>query len=685
MVDAMYPRVGGVAFASLRVMRNLATLIFLCTLTAPAAARMVKDDAEAASAEADIASSATKPAWLRKLVAARGSRAATYDSDASSAGLATSNGSEAAPISFHLTPGIRPLSAQPGDWRVVSQRVLEGDEVEEFNTQAMFAAAERGEVAAMAGIGAASLLGRGMPWNFEWAVHWLSKAAAEGHPDAQALLGFLHSSDVLAALSPGADFQPNETLGRELTAEAAEGGSVLALMAWAMEASREGLPCVSAPRYEQAAEAAVQGLDEERLQTTEQSYPQDAEHMTLLSPSMPKRERMDTQTVETLDEAAAAGDALSQLHMGLLYHAGKHGVPRDWAVAQHWFREAAHRGDATARANLGLMAMRTRRYSEALRELRRAAQFGDPLGFAGLGYAYLHGAGVPKSEEKAERFLCLAALKGNLEAIYNLGAMAEAKKAGSGYNLLFEAARYSHPLAQLVLGRKALQNRDCDSATVFLKLAAEAGPLVRSMMGSGLRAAERGKSKQALLYYLLAAHAGVEVAQQNAAHLYLHELPKRPELETLRSQRAKDLFRLAARQGSADAEVQLGNMLVDSEDYATAAEMYRDAARKGSKDALFHMGNLYWRGKGVDEDKNKALQLWHESDFQSKHARLRGVHGALARTAQWASKSNDALLLAAGLGFLVAKGGEVPGLADLLRGGNKVGAGWDEEDMFAMD
>ena len=51
--------------------------------------------------------------------------------------------------------------------------------------------------------------------------------------------------------------------------------------------------------------------------------------------------------------------------------------------------------------------------------------------------------------------------------------------------------------------------------------------MVRSLMGTGLKAAERGKSKQALLYYLLAAHAGVEAAQQNAAHLYLHELPKR--------------------------------------------------------------------------------------------------------------------------------------------------------------
>ena len=42
--------------------------------------------------------------------------------------------------------------------------------------------------------------------------------------------------------------------------------------------------------------------------------------------------------------------------------------------------------------------------------------------------------------------------------------------------LLSRSGRYSHPLAQLVLGRKARQNRDCDSATVFLKLAAESGP-----------------------------------------------------------------------------------------------------------------------------------------------------------------------------------------------------------------
>jgi TPR repeat protein len=246
---------------------------------------------------------------------------------------------------------------------------------------------------------------------------------------------------------------------------------------------------------------------------------------------------------------------------------------------------------------------------------------------------------------------------------------------------MFEAARYSHPLAQLVLGRKARQNRDCDSATVFLKLAAESGPMVRSLMGTGLKAAERGKSKQALLYYLLAAHAGVEAAQQNAAHLYLHELPKRLELQAERSQRAKDLFTLAAKQGSADAEVQLGNMLVGNKEYRAAAEMYQDAARKGSKDALFHLGTLYWRGDGVAADKNEAWRLWKESDFQSKHARQQGVNGALASAARWATKSKDALLLAAGLGFLVTKGAEIPGLADLLKS-RPGGGAWDDEDMF---
>ena len=36
--------------------------------------------------------------------------------------------------------------------------------------------------------------------------------------------------------------------------------------------------------------------------------------------------------------------------------AARHGVPRDRAVAQHWFAEAAKRGDGAAHANLGLMS-----------------------------------------------------------------------------------------------------------------------------------------------------------------------------------------------------------------------------------------------------------------------------------------------------------------------------------------
>ena len=57
----------------------------------------------------------------------------------------------------------------------------------------------------------------------------------------------------------------------------------------------------SAAMYEKAAQSAVSGLDRMRRKTVEQSNPNDADHLQLLSKAMPPKQHMDVGMVEYMD------------------------------------------------------------------------------------------------------------------------------------------------------------------------------------------------------------------------------------------------------------------------------------------------------------------------------------------------------------------------------------------------
>ncbi len=167
----------------------------------------------------------------------------------------------------------------------------------------------------------------------------------------------------------------------------------------------------------------MEGLDDDRHKTVECSNPAENDHLAILCRNKKVGERTDRAAVEYMDYCANIGDVSGQLGMGHLYHQGAHGVPRDRRLAKHWFRAAAHKGDGMGHANLGLMEMREGHYGTAIKSLRRATKLNDPSGWAGLGYAFLYGAGVPRSDERAAKAIWLAAKSGHLDSIYNLGVL----------------------------------------------------------------------------------------------------------------------------------------------------------------------------------------------------------------------------------------------------------------------
>jgi TPR repeat protein len=62
----------------------------------------------------------------------------------------------------------------------------------------------------------------------------------------------------------------------------------------------------------------------------------------------------DSNSLESVQQKAEAGDAPAQYNLGYMYANGR-GVPKDDREAVKWYRKAAEQGDAGAQYNLGGM------------------------------------------------------------------------------------------------------------------------------------------------------------------------------------------------------------------------------------------------------------------------------------------------------------------------------------------
>ena len=104
-------------------------------------------------------------------------------------------------------------------------------------------------------------------------------------------------------------------------------------------------------------------------------------------------------TASLISRVCQVGDSAGRVTVAHLYHMGSHGVPRDREAALHLFSLAAKRGEPSAHSAIGYINLRRRHYARAVAAFRRAAKLNDPSGWAGIGMAYLYGAGLPQSDE----------------------------------------------------------------------------------------------------------------------------------------------------------------------------------------------------------------------------------------------------------------------------------------------
>ncbi|WP_226857487.1 tetratricopeptide repeat protein [Acidithiobacillus concretivorus] len=104
---------------------------------------------------------------------------------------------------------------------------------------------------------------------------------------------------------------------------------------------------------------------------------------------------------------------------GYAYYSGQ-GQPQNYAKAVYWFRKAALQGNASAENNLGVAYNHgqgvPKNLAKAFYWYQKAAQQGNPSGETNLGVAYYEGDGTPSNTPNALHWWKLAANQGDQRA-----------------------------------------------------------------------------------------------------------------------------------------------------------------------------------------------------------------------------------------------------------------------------
>jgi hypothetical protein len=121
--------------------------------------------------------------------------------------------------------------------------------------------------------------------------------------------------------------------------------------------------------------------------------------------------KADQKPIEEVKAKAEAGDAESEVELGLRCEQGK-GVAKDQVEAVKWYRKAAEQNYAEAQNSVGVRYEKgegvTKNQAEALKWFRKATEQNFAKAQYNLGMCYEYGRGVAEDSVEAYKWLLLA-------------------------------------------------------------------------------------------------------------------------------------------------------------------------------------------------------------------------------------------------------------------------------------
>jgi TPR repeat protein len=284
--------------------------------------------------------------------------------------------------------------------------------------------------------------------------------------------------------------------------------------------------------------------------------------LTIIAPAQEKAgdsNAADSARIAKWQASAQKGEPWACFNVGLSYHLGRFGIPRDPTEAAKWYRAAAERGYALAQANLG--------------------------------YCYDTGFGVEAEPIEAVKWYQMAALQGNAFAQFNVG---KKYHSGPGVGLdqklalrwLSQAAQQSFVPAYFTLGQMhandSLGNPDYKEAMKWFRLAADQGYAAAQHAIGYINHAGLGMPTnyfEAVKWYNAAASRNFPDSHYNLAICYERGLGVPQNL-------------------------------------ITAVNHYRTAAELGHANAQYSLGVCYYEGKGLEVDFVQAYKWWNLAAVQ---------------------------------------------------------------------
>lgn len=469
------------------------------------------------------------------------------------------------------------------------------------------------------------------------AVRYLRLAANSGNPDAHALLGFLYASGIAERYG----IPKSEPTALLYWTIAAASDNIYALMALGFRHSL-GLgvqkSCSLAARYYRRAARAV--ANDPRflpsgLNFVEGKPPLPSGLMetplTRLTESL-KGDRSSTSPddrdlVHFFRHSADRGNAGSRTILGALYYFGGHGIEPNETKARFHLEQAANALNEDAHAMLGHLDMRARRNQSAYEHfVRGTGRDNNKFAHYALGMIFKEGLlGMNRSLTKAAMHfkLALDGGKDHAGASFELGSMlwsghGEKQDKLEAFEHFRNAARHGNIQSMLKVGTLLIDGNapgaveNCDQGVKLLKKVVAGGDW-KTVFELATDRVHDSDWYGALHRYLLAAHAGIELGQYNAAFMLEHL--ESGEVEEISHwtrnrmiQEAAELYEFSALQGRTDSLIRSANLIyTELRDYNLALKTFVKAAQLRNAEGMVSLALMLGQGLGIEQDRNVAI------------------------------------------------------------------------------
>ncbi|KAG0376435.1 hypothetical protein BGX24_007761, partial [Mortierella sp. AD032] len=266
-----------------------------------------------------------------------------------------------------------------------------------------------GDNAAQVTLGDRYRNGDGVDQDYQRAMEWYLKAAAQGNADAHKHIGCLYDQGhgVLRDYAQAADWYLKAAEQGHATAQNSIG---------CMYYAGEGVPQDYSRAMDWYLKAGEQGHS---------AAQNNVGYMYSIRYGVPQDYSL---AMDWYLKAAKQGLPAAQNGLGNMYEEKK-GIPRDYSRAMDWYLKAAEQGHPAAQNNIGNMYEKGKRvpqdYSLAMDWYLKAAEQGLPAAQNHIGDMYEYGRGVPQDYSRAMNWFLKASEQGHAGAQCSIGGLFE--------------------------------------------------------------------------------------------------------------------------------------------------------------------------------------------------------------------------------------------------------------------